>query len=127
MIDFRAIRGLLLLVSSWVRRHQQDVIEYLIEENRVLLEQSRGRRVVLTDDQRRRLAAKGKVVGRPDLQQVATIVKADTILAWHRKLIERSCLAPERRPGRPRVPTEIRGLAIRMAMENSGYVKLVIM
>ena len=49
---------LLLTVSGWVHRHQQDVIAYLVEENRVLKEQLGGRTLRLTDDQRRRLAAK---------------------------------------------------------------------
>ncbi len=126
MIDFQAIRGLFLLASNLIRQHQQDVIDYLIEENRVLLEQNTGKRLVLTDDQRRRLAAKGKVIGRRDLQQVATIVKADTILAWYRKLIERSGSVPEKRPGRPRVRVEIRELVVRMALENSrwGYRRI---
>jgi hypothetical protein len=38
----------------------------------------------LTDDQRRRLAAKGKRLGRQVLRQVATIVTPDTILRWYR-------------------------------------------
>ena len=121
MIGFHAIRGLLLLTSSWVRRHQQAVIDYLLEENRVLIEQRNGNRLLLTDDQRRRLAAKGKAIGRRDLKQMATIVKADTVLAWHRKLIEQRCSATERRPGRPRVPPEIRNLVVRMARENAGW------
>ena len=45
---------LLLAFSGWINRHQQDVIEYLVEENRVLKEQVRGRQLRLTDDQRRR-------------------------------------------------------------------------
>ena len=56
---------LLLTVSGWVNKHQQQVIEYLVEENHVLKEQMKGRRLRLTDDQRRRLAAKGKRIGRP--------------------------------------------------------------
>ena len=48
---------LLLTVSGGVNRHQQDVQAFLVEENRVLKEQLRGRRLRLTDDQRRRLAA----------------------------------------------------------------------
>ena len=60
----------------------------LIEENRVLKEQleSSGRRLRLTDDPRRRLAAKGKPLGRKVLRTIATIVTPDTILAWHRRL-----------------------------------------
>ncbi len=56
MIGFRAIRGLLLLRSSWIRRHQQAVIDYLLEENRVLLEQRNGKGLLLTDDQRIRVS-----------------------------------------------------------------------
>ncbi len=50
------LRVLLLTVSGWVHREQQDVIDYLVEENRVLREQIGGRRLRLTDHQRRRLA-----------------------------------------------------------------------
>ena len=56
--DVYPLQMLLFTVSGWVNRHQQDVIAYLVEENRVLKEQLRGRRLRLTDDQRRRLAAK---------------------------------------------------------------------
>ena len=121
MIGLHAIRGLLLLTSSWVRKHQQAVIDFLLEENRILQEQRNGKRLVFTDDQRRRLAAKGKAIGRRDLKLVATIVKAVTVLAWHRKLIEQRCSASERRPGRPRVQAEIRKLVVRMALENAGW------
>jgi hypothetical protein len=41
--------------------------------------QLRGRRLRLTDDQRQRLAAKGRRLGRRVLRQVATIVTPDTI------------------------------------------------
>jgi hypothetical protein len=71
---------LLVTLAGWVNRHQQLVVESLVEENRVLKEQLKGRRVRLTDDQRRRLAAKGRRLGRWVLRPVATIVTADTIL-----------------------------------------------
>ena len=79
-----------ILVASLaclVNKKQAAVLEYLIEENRILKEQLKGKRLRLTDDQRRRLAAKGKRIGRRLLVQVATIVTPDTILRWHRKLI----------------------------------------
>jgi putative transposase len=97
------------------------VIEYLIEENGVLKEQVRGRRLLLTDDQRRRLAAKGHAVGRKDLEEVATIVAADAILAWHRKLIAQTWTTSSQRPDGPRVTVEIRHMAVRMATENSSW------
>jgi hypothetical protein len=57
--DLSPLQVLLVTLSGWVNRQQQHVIEYLVEENRVLKEQVKGRRLRLTDDQRRRLAAKG--------------------------------------------------------------------
>ena len=63
------------------------VIEYLMAENRVLREQIGRRRMRFDDDQRRRLAAKAKRLGRKLLAQVATIVTPETLLPWHRKLI----------------------------------------
>jgi putative transposase len=53
----------ILLVAGWVNREQQAVIEYLLEKNRVLRAAHGRRRLHLTDDQRRRLAVKGKVLG----------------------------------------------------------------
>jgi putative transposase len=61
-------------------RRQQELIEFLVDENRVLKEQLGGRRLRLNDDQRRRLAAKGKLIGRRALNRVATIVTPDTIM-----------------------------------------------
>ena len=63
-----------LLFAGWVNRQQQAVIDYLLEENRILRAAHGSRRVRLTDDQRRRLAVKGKVVGRHRLASVAGIV-----------------------------------------------------
>ena len=62
--------------SGWMGLRQARAISYLIEENRVLKEQreSSGRRIRFTDEQRRRLAAKGKPLGRRALGSIATIV-----------------------------------------------------
>jgi len=58
------LQFLMLIFAGWVNRSQQDVIEYLQEENRVLREQLGGKRSLFTDGQRRRLAAKAKAIGR---------------------------------------------------------------
>jgi hypothetical protein len=120
------LAGLARDPRGWVNRHQQHVIEYLVEENRVLKEQLEGRRLRLTDDQRRRLAAKGRQLGRRVLRQVATIVTPDTILRWHRHLIARKWTFTPKRPGRPRIMQEISSLILRMATENStwGYTRI---
>ena len=80
---------LLLILARWINRHQQEVIEYLRTENQVLKEKLGKKRILLNDDQRRRLTVKGKVLGRKVLQEIATIVTPDTILRWHRELVAR--------------------------------------
>ena len=55
-----------------MNRHQQDITAYLVEENRVLKEQLKGRKLRLSDEQRRRLAAKAKRLGRQSLNRGAT-------------------------------------------------------
>ncbi len=79
-----------------------------------------ARRLRLTDDQRRRLAAKGKALGRAVLDALAT---PDTILAWHRRLIAAKWThTPKaKQPGRPPVMAKIRELTVRMARDNAGW------
>jgi hypothetical protein len=48
--DLSPLRLLLVTLAGWVNRHQQQVIEYLVEENHVLKEQLKGRCLRLTDD-----------------------------------------------------------------------------
>jgi hypothetical protein len=60
--------------------------EYLVTENRILRNQMTSR-VRLTDGERKTLAEIGQKLGKKALEDVASIVKPDTILAWHRKLI----------------------------------------
>jgi putative transposase len=118
VIDLASIRWLLAALSGWLNDHQQDVIAYLFEENRTLRSQLAGRRPRLTDAQRRRLAQRGKRLGRRTLSQVATIVTAETLLRWHRHFIARKWTYATRRSGRQGVLTEIRRLIVRMAEEN---------
>jgi len=65
---------LVMTLAGWVNRFQQDAIEYLKEENRVLREQLGGHRLRFTDAQRRRLAAKARTLGRDGLKEVAGLV-----------------------------------------------------
>ena len=79
---------LLALLAGWVNRQQLAVIEYLQEENRILREKLSPKRILLNDDQRRRLAVKGKTLGRKALAEVGSSFSPQTILAWHRRLVE---------------------------------------
>jgi PleD family two-component response regulator len=57
--DLSPLRVLLVTLAGWVNHHQQHVIEYLVEENRVLKAQVKGRRLQLTDEQRPTACAEG--------------------------------------------------------------------
>lgn len=120
-----ALHLLVFTVAGW--RHQEDLIDYLREENRVLREQLGGRALRLTDAQRRRLAVRGQKLGRRVLSQVAGIVTTDTILRWYRRLIaEKYDGSAHRRRGRPSTPQAIAELVVRMAVENPrwGYTRI---
>ena len=85
-----------------MNQKQQHAIEYLREENRILRAQLGGRRLRFTDDQRRSLAVKARLLGRKMLAEIATIVTPETLLVWHRKLIaSKYDGSARRRPGRP--------------------------
>ena len=115
-------RFVVVAVAGWMNQHQQHVIEYLVEENRVLREQLGGRRLRFNDDQRRRLAAKGKQLGRKVLAQIATLVTPETLLTWHRKLIAKKYDGSANRlPGRPRTIAEIETIVVRMAQDNRDW------
>ena len=119
---------MIVAVAGWVNREQQSIIDYQGEEIRVYRELCGKRRLRFNDDQRRRLAAKGRSLGRRALRQIGTIVKPDTILRWYRDLIARKYDGSgKRRPGRPRVVERIRALAVRMAIENEtwGFTRIV--
>ena len=70
------LQFLLLVFAGWVNRRQREVVDYLQEENRVLREQLGDRHLRFTDDQRRRLAAKGRALGRCVLNQLGGLVTA---------------------------------------------------
>jgi putative transposase len=102
---------------------------YLAAENRILRNQIKARRVLLTDAERKTLAEIGHKLGRQALQEIATIAKPDTILAWHRKFMDQQdASSPQRQSvGRPRIDKELEDLVVRMARENRswGYDRIV--
>lgn len=68
-----------LFLAGWINRKQQEAVGYLHAENRVFRVELGKKRILLNHDQRRRLAVKGKILGRTMLGQLATIVTKDTI------------------------------------------------
>lgn len=78
---------LVFALAAWINREQEVLIEYLQAENQVLTEKLGDGRILLNDDQRRRLAVKGKILGRKALLKLKTRVTPDTLLRWHRQLV----------------------------------------
>jgi putative transposase len=119
---------LIAMVAGWIQRHQQQVITYLHEENRILKAQLAGRRLLLTDADRRRLAVLAHPLGRTRLQEIATIATPETLLRWYQRLIAQKFdgSACRQSVGRPRVAEEIEHLVVRMAEENPtwGYRRI---
>lgn len=76
-----------VLFAGWLNRHQQRLLDYLLEENRVLKAQLGRRRLRLSDADRVRLAVRGIALGRRVLDEFASIVTPETILRWHRRLV----------------------------------------
>jgi len=102
--------------------------EYLVTENRILRNQIKGR-IRLSDGERKALVDIGQKLGKAALQEVATIVKPDTILSWHRTLVAQKFDGSQQRkaPGRPTIDQELEALVVRMARENRswGYDRIV--
>jgi len=114
------------MLAGWLNRQQQAVIEYLQTENDILKRQLGKRRPKLTDDERRRLAVKGKALGRKMLDAVARIVTPETILAWHRRLVALKWTFPRGKVGRPKISKDVCDLIVEMARSDShwGYTSI---
>jgi putative transposase len=102
--------------------------EYLVAENRILKAQLKTL-LRLTDEERMTLAEIAHRLGRKALEDVANVVKPDTLMGWYRRLVARKFDGSKSRryPGRPRIDGEIEQLVVRMAKENSdwGYDRIV--
>ena len=102
--------------------------DYLVTENRILRQQIQGR-IRLTDPERISLASVAKRLGRKAREEVAQIVRPETILRWHRRLVAKKFDGSKQRS-----PTEggatsdqIENLVLQMAKENRtwGYRRIV--
>ncbi len=119
---------LFVILVGWVQREQQKTILFYQAQLEALMKAQGKKRLLLTDDQRRLLAVKGKSLGRKALMELTTIVTPDTILRWHRKLVAQKWNYSERRKsvGRPCVEKKIVDLVLRFARENLtwGYDRI---
>ena len=96
--------------------------EYLVTEHRMLRNQLKER-LRLSDGERKAFAVIGQQLGKQALQGVANIVKPDTILAWHRKLVAQKFDGSTSRKtlGRPTSDQELEALVVRIAHETRSW------
>lgn len=102
--------------ATKINCHQGHVIAYLHEENRILKGKLKGKRIHLTDVERRRLALLAHPIDRKEINDISTIASADTLQRWYRRLVvpSPSSTLRDNRLGRPRVSEEIEQLAVGM-------------
>jgi putative transposase len=114
---------LLAILSGWIHHRQQQIIEFQNAEILSLMESQGKKRILLTNDQRRLLAVKGKALGRKTLRELTTIVTPDTILRWHRELVAQKWdhSAKRNAVGRPRIRQVIVDLILQFAQENPSW------
>ncbi len=111
-------------MAGWINRSQQDEIEHLRTENKVLPKGS-AEADLLNDDQRRRLAVKGKILGLSRLRALSDIFTPETILRWHRQLVARKWDHSDKRNsavGRTAIDQEIVDLVLKFARENPTWL-----
>jgi len=114
----------MVALAGWMNRRQQEAIEYLRMENRILREKLGHKRLILNESQKRRLAEAAGKLGRELLREVGTLFSPDTLLKWHRWLVARKYDGSDRRGKRGPKPTKanmIRKLVLRMAAENPSW------
>ena len=97
---------IMVALAGWMNRQQQEVIEYLREENRILREKLGHKRIILNDAQKRRLATAAVKVGKDLLRQFGTLFSPDTLLKWHRWLVARKYDGSGQRGKRGPKPTK---------------------
>jgi len=121
---------LLTYLAYCVDKELYKAIDYLKEQVRVLLEQQerQNKRILLSNSQRMRVAAKAKKLSRKMLEQCTVLFTPDTVLGWFRNLIAEKYNGCENRGkvGRPQISQEMVNLVTRFKEENPrwGYQKI---
>jgi hypothetical protein len=120
-------KRLLACITGSVDQELLNRNEYLAEENRILRSQIKGR-LCLNDAERRNLAEIGQRLGRQALAEAAQIVRPETILAWHRRLVAKKFDSSQKRSGlgRPSTLKAMEELVLQIARGNRtwGYKRI---
>jgi len=114
-----------LLVSGDTEQALLGVIDYLSKENQVLRAkfEDTGRRLLLSDEQRRELAMLARPVIRNGFRDIIQIFSPETLMRWWRRLQadKFDSSRTDRRPGRPLTPGWVCREILRMARGNRDW------
>jgi putative transposase len=112
---------LLELVVLLARRDRAKELEILVLRHELsILRRQAGRPRFETHD-RLLLSALSRVLPRRSWN--AFLVRPETLLRWHRRMVARRWTYPHRRPGRPPIGREVRKLVLRLARENHAHME----
>jgi putative transposase len=120
---YRLVRLVLELLVLRVRTDRSKDVEILVLRHQLGVLQRQIPRPRFEPDDRAILTAFARVLGRD--RWPLFMVKPDTILRWHRRLVANHWTYPHR-PGRPSTTVETRRMIIRLARENPtwGYRRI---
>ena len=133
---FKRLRAVMKDVNGDHRqiiKTMQDQIDYLMEfidiQGEILEEKTGHRQPELSDDQKKRLAHRGKKLNQFLLGQVAQCFAPKTIHDWYRELIAEkydSTGENQKKRGRKPVSTDLQELVLRLAEQNPhwGYKRI---
>lgn len=123
----RILHPLLALLACATRQELARQVAYLKEENRILRDRL-PKRIVATDNEKRRLIKAGRKLGA-QLKELTSFVTYQTFARWVREAEQNhqtKSASPKRKPGRPRTCDEIRDMVVKLARENTwGYTRIL--
>src|SRR3989454_8632402 len=118
------LRRLLELLALRRRGEAQKDIEIVVLRHQLAVLRRQVKRPVFRPADRAFLAAASRVLTGERWH--AFLVRPETLLRWHRRVVARKWTRPHRPPGRPALDPEVRDLILRLARENPrwGYQRI---
>src|SRR5262245_35185304 len=122
----RIFHPLLYSLVSATRQELARQVHYLETENQILRSKL-PKRVLVTPTERRQLVKAGRGLGEA-IKELVAIVQPSTLLRWINgdDKPKSKKKASSRKPGRPRMPEDVRALVVRIATETGwGYTRVL--
>jgi hypothetical protein len=110
---------LFALVVLLGRGDRSKELEILLLRHELSILRRQVKRPQFSERDRLLLAAFGRMLPRRSWQSF--VVRPETLLRWHRRLVARHWTYPHRRPGRPPIDGDVRHLILRLARGNSNW------